>query len=114
MIKINAEYKKILFVFLLIALNIIGIILVSVIFLGSSNANGEGAPVQTKFNWFLRMFGYALSVSISISLIGFLLTLAFKSVLPLNKIYIKRLFWFELALLLTIFFIPYLYIYHIK
>ena len=114
MIKIDVSYKRTLFIILLIALNIIGAMLISIIFLGSSNGNGEGGALETELNWFMRMFGYAISVSIFISVIGLLLTRAFKSVLPVSKIYIRRIFWFELALLLLIFFIPYVYIYHMK
>jgi hypothetical protein len=114
MFKITVTHSKIFFVLLLIILNLVGSILISLIFLGSSNANGEGAPVQTAFMFVLRMFAYVLSVSVTISFIGFLLTRIFRAVLPFNKIYIRRIFWFELAFLLAIFFIPFLYIYYLR
>ena len=114
MFKIKAKYKRVLFVFLLIALNLVGVFFVSIVFLGSSNANGEGAPKEAEFIYVLRMFTYVLSVSIIISFIGFLLTRIFKVVLPFDKIYIRRIFWFELAFLVASFIVPFLYIYYLK
>jgi hypothetical protein len=114
MLKITVTHKKILFVLVLIILNLVGSFLISMVFLGSPNANGEGAPVRTEFISFLHMFVYVLAVSISISFIGLLLTRIFRSILSFDKVYIRRIFWFELLFLLIVFFLPFLYIYYLR
>ena len=101
---------KIIYCVLLVALNVISITLIGVVFLGASNANGEGAPVENEFITFLRHLVYIVIVSLLFSILTLLLTKAFRRYLPTNNHLIKNIFWIQLAGLISIFFIVYMYL----
>jgi hypothetical protein len=101
---------KIIYAILLTALNVVGISLVGIVFLGASNANGEGAPKVSEFMGFLRQLTYAVSVSIFFSFMGWVLTRLFRKSLPRNNPFVRNIFWVQLGILIIIFLLSYLYL----
>ena len=102
--------QRILYAVLLVALNVVGIILISIVFLGTSNANGEGAPMESEFKGFLRQLVYVIVVSLFFSLVTFTLTRLFRRSLPTNNPYLKNIFWIQLGGLIAIFLLTYLFL----
>jgi hypothetical protein len=110
MTKDTLTFQRILYGFLLAALNVIGLIMVGVVFLGASNANGEGAPIESAFIGFLRQLVYVVIVSLFFSLVAFLLTRLFRNSLSRNNLFVKKIFWVELGGMVAIFLVTYLYL----
>jgi magnesium-transporting ATPase (P-type) len=110
MYKFIGAPQKIIFTAILTVINIVGAILIGIVFLGASNGNGEGAPLQSEFEGFVRRFIFVLIVSLFFSALSFGLAHSYRKFLPKNNFYIKNLFWIHLALSLLIFMIAYLYL----
>ena len=110
MTKDTLTFQRILFALLLAAFNVIGFITVGVVFLGASNTNGEGAPIESAFIGFLRQLAYVIIVSLFFSLIALLLTRLFRNSLSRKNPFIKNIFWIHLAGMLAIFLLSYLYL----
>jgi hypothetical protein len=102
--------RRILYAVLLIILNVIGLVFVCVIFLGASNTNGEGAPIESETIGFLRMLTYVVAVSISFSFAAWILTRLFRRSLPNKNFFFEKIFWIQLGSLLTIFLFAFLYL----
>jgi hypothetical protein len=110
MTKDTLTFQKILYVLLLAAFNIVGFVMIGVIFLTASNANGEGAPRESSFITFLRHLPYAIIVSLFFSSVAYLLTRLFQNSFSRNNRVIKNIFWIHLSGMLGIFLITYLYL----
>lgn len=110
MTKDTVTFQRILYVFLLAALNVVGLIMVGVVFLGASNANGEGAPIESAFIVFLRQLIYVVIVSLFFSLVAFLLTRLFRNSISRNNRFLKKIFWVQLGGMIAIFLVAYLYL----
>lgn len=96
---------KIIYGLLLAVLNVIGVILVGVVFLSSSNTNGEGAMFENSFIMFMRQLLYVVLVSLLFSAFTLLLTKAFGKFLPADNVLLKKIFWIQLAGLIAVFLI---------
>jgi hypothetical protein len=110
MTKDTLTFQRILYALLLAAFNVLGFIMVGLVFLGVSNANGEGAPIESAFIGFLRQLAYVIIVSLFFSLIALLLTRLFRNSLSRNNRFIKNIFWIHLGGMLAIFLLSYLYL----
>ena len=110
MTKDTLTFQRILFALLLAAFNVVGFITVGVVFLSASNANGEGAPIESAFIGFLRQLAHVIIVSLFFSLIALLLTRLFRNSLSRKNPFIKNIFWIHLGGMLAIFFLSYLYL----
>jgi magnesium-transporting ATPase (P-type) len=108
--KDTLNIQRILYVLLLAALNVIAIIMVGVVFLSASNANGEGAPIQNAFIFFLRQLVYVVIISLFFSSIAFLLTRLFRNTVSRNNLFVNKIFWLEFSGMIAIFLIAYLYL----
>ena len=106
----SLTFHKILFVLLLAAVNVGGLIMVGVVFLGASNANGEGAPMESAFMEFLRQLAYVVTVSLFFSFIAWFLTRLFRTHLSRNHPLIKNIFWIQLAGFIVTFLLSFLYL----
>jgi hypothetical protein len=102
--------QKVLYFFLLAALNVVGFIMVGVVFLGASNTNGEGAPIETGFIGFSRQFAYVVIVSLFLSFMAFLLTRLFRNSISQNNTFIRNIFWVQLGGMVAVFLLSYLYL----
>jgi hypothetical protein len=109
-----ATHKKLLFTLFFILLNLVSVFFISLVFLGASNANGEGAPIQTELVGFGRMFIYAFTVSIIASFLAVLLTRIFTQASSFSKTLIRNIFWFELIILLFVFLSIFFYVYFLR
>jgi len=103
-------FQRLLYTLLLAALNVFGLMMVGIVFLGASNANGEGAPVQSTFIIFLKQLSYVTIVSLFFSFVALLLTRLFRNCLPRNNPFIKNIFWLHLGGLIIIFILSYAYL----
>jgi hypothetical protein len=110
MTKYTPAFQRTLYFLLLAALNTVGFVMIGVIFLTASNANGEGAPRVSGFITFLRQIPYALVVSLFFSSVAYLLTLLFKNSFSGNNRVIKNIFWIHLAGMFGVFLLTYLYL----
>jgi hypothetical protein len=110
MTKDTLTSHRILYALLLVTFDVVGLIMVDVVFLGASNANGEGAPIESAFIGFLRQVAYVIIVSLFFSLIAFLLTRVFHYSLSKKNWLIKNVFWVHLGGMLAIFLLSYLYL----
>jgi magnesium-transporting ATPase (P-type) len=102
--------QRLLYVLLLTALNVVGLIMVGVVFLSASNANGEGAPIESSFIGFLRQFSYVIIISFFFSLIALMLTRLFPNSVYRNNPFIKNIFWVQLGGMVGIFLLSFLYL----
>lgn len=103
-------FQKILYALLLAALNVFGLIMVGIVFLGASNANGEGAPIESAFMGFLKQLTYVITASLFFSLVTWLLTRLFRNSLPRNNPFIKNIFWIQIGGPTIIFLLSYMYL----
>jgi hypothetical protein len=102
--------QRILYSLLLLTFDVVGVIMVGIVFLGASNANGEGAPIETAFVGFFRQLAYVMIVSLFFSSVALLLTRLFHRSLSRNNRVIKNIFWVHLGGMLAIFLFSYLYL----
>lgn len=110
MTKDNYTSQRFLYAFLMAALNVVGLVMVGVVFLGASNANGEGAPVESAFIGFLRQLAYVMIVSLFFSSVAFLLTRFFRNSLSRSSQLIRNIFWVNMGGMLAVFLLSYLYL----
>jgi hypothetical protein len=110
MIKNTLTSQRIFYALLLAALNVIGLIMVGIVFLGASNTNGEGAPIESAFIGFLRQLAYVVIVSLFFASVVFLLTRLFHNSRSRNNPFINNIFWVHLGGMLAVFFLSYLYL----
>ena len=110
MTKDTVTFQKILYFLLLAALNVVGVIMVGVVFLGASNANGEGAPIESAFVGFLRQLLHVIIIGLFFSLVAFLLTRLFRDSLSRTNLFVKKIFWVQFGAMVAIFLIAYLYL----
>lgn len=103
--------KKALFLFLLLLLNGFGIGLIGLSFLGASNANGEGAPMESEFTSFLKRLLFAAVVSFAISLLSILLTSLFKNRIDYCLPKQNKVFLLQFTFLITVFLLIFLFLY---
>ena len=100
---------KIMFNILLGLINIFGLLLLAVIFLGASNFNGEGAPMISETEAFFRKTLYAFIISFFVAGLSFLLGLIYRNKLDSRPVNVRNLFLIELIVFMTIFFVVYFY-----
>ena len=103
--------KKAFFLLLLLLINGFGIGLIGVIFLGASNANGEGAPLESDFVGFLKRLVFAAIVSFIFSLLSILVTWMFRKHIDYKIPKQKNVFLLQFALLITLFILIFLFLY---
>src|SRR4051812_39809373 len=103
--------KKALFLFLLIIINGFAIGMIGLMFLGASNANGEGAPMESELTSFLRRLLFAASVSFVFSLLSILLTSLFRNKIDYKLPKQNKVFLLQFTFLITAFILIFLFLY---
>lgn len=103
--------KLIIFYILMIAINIFGLGVLGISFLGSSNANGEGSPILTETESFLRHATFIAVLSLIFAGLTLLLSIIFRKIAGLNKVKLIKIFLIEFCSFIVIYFLVYGYIY---
>src|SRR2546429_662791 len=103
--------KKALFLFLLLLLNGFGIGMIGLIFLGASNANGEGAPMESELTYFLKRLLFAAVVSFAFSLLSILLTWLFRNRIDYRLPKQNKVFLLQFTFLITVFILIFLFLF---
>src|SRR4051812_18370414 len=95
--------KKTFFLLLLFLINGFGIGLIGLLFLGASNGNGEGAPLESESVWFLKRLLFAVVVSFTCASLTFLITWLFRNKIDYKLPKQKNVFLLQFTFLVTVF-----------
>src|SRR5687767_12643381 len=95
--------RRAFFLFLLLLLNGFGIGMIGLLFIGASNANGEGSPMQSEFTSFFKRLLFAAVVSFAFSLLAILLTWSFRNNIGCKLPKQKKFFSVQFTFLITVF-----------
>ena len=101
--------SRLIYYIIMVSINLFALLIICGSFFGTSNANGEGSPVQTNWEAFLwhgtRIFIFSLIIAGAATLLSYL----FRNSLHLTSMSLKRIFTVEISSCLALFLIIYFY-----
>lgn len=102
---------KVMFYLSLVVINAIALSLIGLSFLGASNANGEGSPIMTESETFIKRSFFIVIISFAFAGIAFLVSFLFRNVIKIDKTKLKKIFSIEFGTFILVYLIIYSYLY---